>query len=156
MINVAEHCKRPKDMLMFLGEYFKNVIKETNEIEDKRKTIQKGMFFQEKFLITNEIMNSLGTACKMYLENLKHELRLSIALIRNPDFHSDKDKDGGPLVEELSKNIQHIQMEIIDRCEKLYKFIDCLQDFRKPVPTKSKEQPQKNHLDGMFYKLKAD
>ena len=26
MINVAEHVKRPTDMLMFLGEYFKVVV----------------------------------------------------------------------------------------------------------------------------------
>jgi hypothetical protein len=57
---------------------------------------------------------------------LRHELRLSIALIRNPDFFDDKEADGGPLAKELAKNIRHIQMEIIDRCEKLYKFIDCL------------------------------
>lgn len=87
MINVAEHCKRPKDMLMFLGEYFKNVIKETNEVWDRIAQIQKGVFYQEKFYITDQIMNSLGTACKMYLENLRHELRLSIALVRNPDFY---------------------------------------------------------------------
>ena len=84
-------------------------------------------------------MNSLGTACKMYLENLRHELRLSIALIRNPDFHDESKESGGPLVGTLAKNIRHIQMEIIDRCEKLYKFIDCLHDFKKNVPTKNKD-----------------
>lgn len=29
MINVAEHVKRPTDMLMFLGEYFKVVVEKT-------------------------------------------------------------------------------------------------------------------------------
>ena len=75
----------------------------------------------------------------MYLENLRHELRLSIALIRNPDFHDESEESGGPLVGTLAKNIRHIQMEIIDRCEKLYKFIDCLHDFKKNVPTKNKD-----------------
>jgi hypothetical protein len=32
MINVAEHVKRPTDMLMFLGEYFKVVVEKTENI----------------------------------------------------------------------------------------------------------------------------
>jgi len=40
MINVAEHCQRPQDMLMFLGEYFKALIANTekinNDIKDKK------------------------------------------------------------------------------------------------------------------------
>ena len=32
MINVSEHVKRPVDMLMFLGEYFKEVIFQSERI----------------------------------------------------------------------------------------------------------------------------
>lgn len=39
MINVAEHVKRPTDMLMFLGEYFKVVVEKTENIADN---IEKG------------------------------------------------------------------------------------------------------------------
>lgn len=57
---------------MFLGEYFKGVIEHTNEIKNKENTGGKGQnFYQEKFFITEEIMNSLGTACKLYMENLR-------------------------------------------------------------------------------------
>lgn len=37
LINLSEHVKRPKDMLMFLGEYFKQSVKETHNIEVKNK-----------------------------------------------------------------------------------------------------------------------
>jgi hypothetical protein len=47
-------------------------------------------------------------------------------------------------------------MEIIDRCEKLYKFIDCCFDWKKDVPISNKEQSPKNHVDALFYKMKAD
>lgn len=32
MINVSEHVKRSQDMLMFLGEYFKELLTKTDEI----------------------------------------------------------------------------------------------------------------------------
>jgi hypothetical protein len=34
MINTSEHLKRPSDMLMFLGEYFKEHIKKTEKIKN--------------------------------------------------------------------------------------------------------------------------
>ena len=37
LINLSEHVKRPKDMLMFLGEYFKQSVKETHKIENANK-----------------------------------------------------------------------------------------------------------------------
>ena len=89
-------------MLMFLGEYFKGVIMHTNEIQTKIDTKGgKKTFSQEKFFITDEIMDSLGTACKLYMQNLRQELRLSIALCRNPEFE-------GELTTELNQNIRHI------------------------------------------------
>ncbi len=38
MINVAEHVKRPTDMLMFLGEYFKVVVEKTETIAKNIET----------------------------------------------------------------------------------------------------------------------
>lgn len=34
MVNVSEQVKRPEDMLMFLGEYFKETIETTQSIHD--------------------------------------------------------------------------------------------------------------------------
>jgi hypothetical protein len=38
MINVSEHVKRPEDMLMFLGEYFKVVILRTENVAENIKS----------------------------------------------------------------------------------------------------------------------
>lgn len=87
MINVAEHVQRPVDMLMFLGEYFKEIIYQTEKISDNIKKSKKdGANEQANYYITNEIINSLGTACKQYIEAPRQQLRLSIALARNPAF----------------------------------------------------------------------
>lgn len=37
LINVSEHVQRPKDMLMFLGEYFKKCVQETKYIDQNNK-----------------------------------------------------------------------------------------------------------------------
>lgn len=68
MINVSEQVGRPKDMLMFLGEYFKVVIMKTDNINIANRDMKNGPKHQEDFFLTHEIMNSLGTACKMYIE----------------------------------------------------------------------------------------
>ena len=34
LINLAEHVKRPKDMLMFIGEYFKQMISITEKVNE--------------------------------------------------------------------------------------------------------------------------
>lgn len=104
MINLSEHVKRPKDMLMFLGEYFKKTVYETKYISKNNlegESANKAKKKQDSFFITADIMNYLGTACKMYIEDLRQELRISIALWRNPTFH---DSAGGQR-EELEKNI---------------------------------------------------
>lgn len=33
LINLSEHVKRPKDMLMFLGEYFKKCVEESQIVD---------------------------------------------------------------------------------------------------------------------------
>ena len=69
LINTAEHIERPVDMLMLLGEYFKVVIMETglihSNIQNKKTSYAQK---QDKFYITPELMNSLGIACKKYIE----------------------------------------------------------------------------------------
>ena len=55
-------------MLMFLGEYFKVVIMKTEYILNSNKDMKNGPKHQEDFFLTHDIMNSLGTACKMYIE----------------------------------------------------------------------------------------
>ena len=39
MVNVSEQVKRPQDMLMFLGEYFKEVIIATEQISSAIKDV---------------------------------------------------------------------------------------------------------------------
>ena len=67
MINTAEHIKRPEDMLMLLGEYFKEVITQTKKIQYNIQNKKNGATVQSFFYITPEIMNSLGIACKEYI-----------------------------------------------------------------------------------------
>lgn len=70
MCNLSEQAKRPKDMLMFLGEYFKEVIKHCDEIEANiKKENQKKSQEQTGFFLTMEIINSLGAACKKLIEH---------------------------------------------------------------------------------------
>lgn len=68
MINISEHVQRPEDMLMFLGEYFKVVILRTETIAENKKN-ENGLQQQMDFFLTYEIINYLGTACKMFVEN---------------------------------------------------------------------------------------
>lgn len=87
MINVSEQVKRSADMLMFLGEYFKEVIFRTEKINDAiTKDKQNVSKQQSDFYITKDILNYLGTASKMFIENPRQELRISIALARSPTF----------------------------------------------------------------------
>ena len=78
MINTSEHLKRPKDMLMFLGEYFKQHIQKCNKIinsnqqtksvnEDEDQIGEKPTELKD-FYITYEILNQLATACKLFIE----------------------------------------------------------------------------------------
>jgi hypothetical protein len=76
--------KRPMDMLMFIGEYFKLHVDETERVV-KENTDDKSSV-QDAFFLTADILNSLATAIKMYIDDARQELRISIALARNPLF----------------------------------------------------------------------
>ena len=85
---------------MFLGEYFKNHISLTRQIalnidkkkdegEEKEDEVDEGLSsitVLEEFYLSHEVMNSLGIASKMLVDNLRQELRISIALSRSPKF----------------------------------------------------------------------
>ena len=42
--------------------------------------------------MTTDILNYLGVASKMYIDTLRQELRVSIALHRNPTLNDSKDQ----------------------------------------------------------------
>lgn len=141
---------------MFLGEYFKYSFYETEEVhkntsginESNRSSHKK----QDKFFLTTDIINYLGTACKMYIEDLRQELRISIALYRNPTFHDNERQKTA-----LAKNIAASQILIIKRCIQIYKFIDYFHDKRHIVPLKYiTQQPPPYILNAFFLKMKAD
>lgn len=97
MINVSEHIKRPVDMLMYLGEYFKQHIRENNTAHaNEAKTSEDVKREQDSFYLTHDIINLLGTACKQFIEKPRQELRISMALSRKPIFSKydqlEKDK----------------------------------------------------------------
>ena len=92
MVNTAEQVGRPEDMLMFLGEYFKVLISRTSTIE--KQIAQKAQGYaskvQQEFFLTMDVLNSLASACKMYIDPPRQELRIAIALARNPLFKDDQ------------------------------------------------------------------
>ena len=63
MINVSEHVKRSEDMLMFLGEYFKELlqrtitVKENLEPGNNQKQNANALMWQEDFYLTQDILN---------------------------------------------------------------------------------------------------
>ena len=67
---MAEHLGRPHDMLMFLGEYFKRNVIETDQVT-KGGPQESNSKKLDKFYVTSDIMNFLGTASKLYIENLR-------------------------------------------------------------------------------------
>lgn len=161
MINTSEHVKRPQDMLMFIGEYFKTHIQSCAKIlnaASNKDNKEPAKLHLDSWYITNEILNSLGTACKLFIENPRQELRISIALSRKPVFYTEE----GDETEQLAKireNIVKTQLHIIEHCTKLYKFIDYFQDARNEKPVKLKShfyQPPKCILNATLYKMKAD
>lgn len=166
MINVSEHVNRPHDMLMFLGEFFKEHIRRCEKIDQTIQKDDKGPRELDRYFITFDIINQLGTACKKFIEKPRQELRISIALSRKPVFSLDPDPDEiiidpkklvTPELEALKKNIVDQQLFIIDQCRKVYRFIDYLHDRRKEVKLKNVNyQPQKNILNALLYKMKAD
>ena len=70
MVNVSEQANRPADMMMYLGEYFKEAISTCDQIHSNINRIndKKGKMEQENFYVTEALINSLGTACKELLE----------------------------------------------------------------------------------------
>ena len=97
MIDVAEHVNRPQDMLMFLGEYFKENIKLQDSVHKSIANERSGGKKEfDKYYLSSDILNSLGTACKQFIENHRQQLRISIAISRKPIFHEHermKDED---------------------------------------------------------------
>eukprot|EP00356_Strombidium_inclinatum_P015164 CAMPEP_0170482330 /NCGR_PEP_ID=MMETSP0208-20121228/2393_1 /TAXON_ID=197538 /ORGANISM="Strombidium inclinatum, Strain S3" /LENGTH=402 /DNA_ID=CAMNT_0010755157 /DNA_START=112 /DNA_END=1317 /DNA_ORIENTATION=- len=152
MINVSEQCKRPGDMLMFLGEYFKEIIFRTEKINDAiQKDKQNVVKQQSDFYVTMDVLNYLGTASKMFIENPRQELRISIALARNPTF-----SDEGQLLP-LEENILSNQVKIINHCCDIFKFIDYFHDRKNVVPLKHLNyQPPQCVINAYLYKMKAD
>jgi len=92
MIDVAEHVNRPSDMLMFLGEYFKENIKLQDSVKKSYSGNNAKKDF-DKYYISSDILNSLGTACKKFIENHRQQLRISIAISRKPIFHEHERKE---------------------------------------------------------------
>lgn len=165
-VNLSEQAKRPKDMFMFLGEYFKNHISLTRQIAqniDKKKEdageekeeVDEGLSSittLDQFYLTHEVMNSLGIASKMLVDNLRQELRISIALSRSPKFQAPEE-----IPQTLHENIRETQLKLIEECGKIYKYIDYLHDAKQTVPLASAQrQPPKSILNAIFYKMKAD
>lgn len=141
-------------MFMFLGEYFKFNINETVLIyqNNLNEAGRAGKRKQDNFFITSDIINYLGTASKLYIEQLRQELRISIALYRNPTFHENNIQKNA-----LAKNIRDTQIRIIKRCIQIYKFVDFFHDKRKSVPLKYlTSQPPPYILNALFLKMKAD
>jgi len=57
----------------------------------------------------------------------------------------------------LAKNIKQNQLDIIEKCRKIFKFIDYVQDRRKEVPLKDiSKQPIQCVLKALLFKMKAD
>ena len=85
LIAMAQNTNRPLEVLMFLGEYFKRHLKEsfkvTNSIDDPDS---KGGEELNEFFITAEAMNFLAIGNKMFTDNARQELRISIAVSRCP------------------------------------------------------------------------
>lgn len=69
MVNTAQAMKRPIDMLMFIGEYFKLHVDETERVI-KENTDDKSSV-QDAFFLTSGILNSLATAIKMYVDDAR-------------------------------------------------------------------------------------
>ena len=88
----------------------------------------------------------------MYIDKARQELRVSIALYRNPTFHeSDQQR------ETLQNNIKDLQILIVKRCIQVYKMIDYFHDSKKEVPLKYiTSQPPPYILNALFCKMKAD
>jgi hypothetical protein len=165
MINVSEHVQKPNDMLMFLGEYFKKHIGLCLKIDDdSKKDDHKANKELGSYYITDDILNQLGSACKMFIEKPRQQLRISIALSRKPVFSKTpetpnqavKDLETDELIA-LRQSITDCQLYIIDQCTKIYKFIDYLHDRRLNVKLKNiGAQPPKNEINATLYKMKAD
>jgi hypothetical protein len=79
-------------MLMLLGRYFKMVIQWTARIENNIQQDKDSLKSQRDFFLSKEVLNYLSSAAKMYIENARQELRISIALSRNPNFQEETQK----------------------------------------------------------------
>ena len=86
LIAMAQSTRRPKDMLLFLGRYFWNHLVAINKVTQENKKAKKGEAATEisNFYFTPQIFNFMANANKEITDNARQELRISIALTRNP------------------------------------------------------------------------
>ena len=101
-------------------------------------------------------MNSLGTACKSYVEKDRQELRIAIALSRTVAYQPKVPGGPCPQLDLLKANIKDTQLELISKCSRLYKFIDYAHKFKRWVPAPKSSQPPTYIVDALFFKMKAD
>ena len=88
LIAMAQSTRRPKDMLLFLGRYFWNHLVAINKVTQENKKAKKGEAATEisNFYFTPQIFNFMANANKEITDNARQELRISIALTRNPQL----------------------------------------------------------------------
>ena len=116
LINTSEHVKRPKDMLMFIGEYFKEHIKLCAKVKTSiEKNDSKGDKDLSRYYITYDLLNLLGTACKQFIMKPRQELRIAIALSRNPNFAPNPNPDKLSEEEQDEEREKKVQFEQIKR-----------------------------------------
>jgi hypothetical protein len=132
-----------------------NIDKKKEDAGEEKEEVDEGLSSittLDQFYLTHEVMNSLGIASKMLVDNLRQELRISIALSRSPKFQAPEE-----IPQTLHENIRETQLKLIEECGKIYKYIDYLHDAKQTVPLASAQrQPPKSILNAIFYKMNAD
>ena len=82
---MAQRSDRPLEVLMFLGEYFKRHLKESFKVIKANSDAEsKGDEELQDFFITADALNFLAIGNKMFTDNSRQELRISIAVSRCP------------------------------------------------------------------------
>ena len=104
MIAMAQNTNRPYDMLMFLGRYFWNHLVAINKVTQENKKLKHNEPKNEisSFYFTPQMFNFLANANKMITDNARQELRISIALTRNPQLVE------APTIDELISRIDQL------------------------------------------------
>ena len=93
LIAMAQSTQRPKDMLLFLGRYFWNHLGAIFKVAQEDKKQKPGAVRLlgarneiSNFYFTPQIFNFMANANKLVTDNARQELRISIALTRNPQL----------------------------------------------------------------------